>query len=172
MLCPSFYRAEIVQNPSWLDRLFDRMRRRVIGFLQSRTRPGFCGVMTTDNLRPVSLLIAALGGEGGGVLSDWLIAAANMEGYPAQATSIPGVAQQTGATTYYVEIFPKQWSEFGSLKPVLALSPTQGNLDVMVATEFLRSRACHRKRLDHSGPHAADRLQPSHVFNPRKERDE
>lgn len=95
--------------------------------------------MTAEDLRPLSLLIAALGGEGGGVLSEWLIAAANAEGYPAQATSIPGVAQRTGATTYYIEIFPKRWPELGSEKPILALSPTQGNVDVMVATEFLEA---------------------------------
>jgi indolepyruvate ferredoxin oxidoreductase alpha subunit len=39
VLCPSFYRAEIVQNPSFMDRLFDRVRRRIIAFLQSRSRP-------------------------------------------------------------------------------------------------------------------------------------
>lgn len=39
VLCPSFYRAEIVQNPSFFDRLFDRFRRRVIGFLQRHSQP-------------------------------------------------------------------------------------------------------------------------------------
>jgi indolepyruvate ferredoxin oxidoreductase alpha subunit len=34
VLCPSFFRAEIVQNPSWRDRLLDRVRRTVIGWLQ------------------------------------------------------------------------------------------------------------------------------------------
>ncbi len=56
--------------------------------------------------RPITILIAALGGEGGGVMADWLMEAATASGYPAQATSIPGVAQRTGATTYYLEIFP------------------------------------------------------------------
>ncbi len=49
--------------------------------------------------RPVTLLIAALGGEGGGVLAEWIIAAARALDYPVQSTSIPGVAQRTGATT-------------------------------------------------------------------------
>jgi indolepyruvate ferredoxin oxidoreductase beta subunit len=48
--------------------------------------------------RPVSILIAALGGQGGGVLTDWIVGAAEHAGLPAQATSIPGVAQRTGAT--------------------------------------------------------------------------
>jgi len=34
VLCPSFWRAEIIQNPSRLDRWLDRWRRRAIGWLQ------------------------------------------------------------------------------------------------------------------------------------------
>ncbi len=62
--------------------------------------------MTTAAPRPVSVLIAALGGQGGGVLTDWIVAAAEHAGLAAQATSIPGVAQRTGATTYYLEVHP------------------------------------------------------------------
>ena len=57
----------------------------------------------TNNTQPISLLLCALGGEGGGILTDWLVEAARHAGYAAQATSIPGVAQRTGATTYYME---------------------------------------------------------------------
>ena len=53
----------------------------------------------TDAARPVTLLIAALGGEGGGVLTDWIVSAAEASGLAVQSTSIPGVAQRTGATT-------------------------------------------------------------------------
>ena len=60
--------------------------------------------------RPLTILIAALGGEGGGVLADWIVQAAQAEDFPVQATSVPGVAQRTGATTYYIEIFPQQRS--------------------------------------------------------------
>jgi biotin transporter BioY len=56
--------------------------------------------------RPITILIAALGGEGGGVLTDWIVAAATQCGFPIQSTSIPGVAQRTGATTYYIEFVP------------------------------------------------------------------
>ena len=56
--------------------------------------------------RPVTLLLLALGGEGGGVLHDWIVDAAIEAGYPVQATSIPGVAQRTGATSYYIELLP------------------------------------------------------------------
>ena len=33
VLCPSFYRAEIIRNPSWWDRVFHRVRQTVIGWL-------------------------------------------------------------------------------------------------------------------------------------------
>ncbi len=41
VLCPSFYRAEIIQNPSPWDRLVHGFRRRVIGLLQGRERPTY-----------------------------------------------------------------------------------------------------------------------------------
>ena len=85
--------------------------------------------------RPVSILIAALGGQGGGVLTEWIVGAAAHAGYPAQATSIPGVAQRTGATTYYVEVFP----EAGGPEPVFSLYPTPGDVDVIVASELLEA---------------------------------
>src|SRR5206468_1852464 len=52
----------------------------------------------------VSLLIPAVGGQGGGVLSEWIVEAAALDSYRAHGTSIPGVAQRTGSTTYYVEL--------------------------------------------------------------------
>jgi indolepyruvate ferredoxin oxidoreductase, alpha subunit len=33
VLCPSFWRADIVQNPRWLDRAFFRLRQWAIGAL-------------------------------------------------------------------------------------------------------------------------------------------
>ncbi|MCC6778451.1 MAG: indolepyruvate oxidoreductase subunit beta family protein [Hyphomicrobiales bacterium] len=89
--------------------------------------------------RPVTLLIAALGGEGGGVLTDWTVAAATHAGLPVQSTSIPGVAQRTGATTYYIEVVPTPWSALGDRRPVLALHPGIGDVDIMVASELLEA---------------------------------
>jgi indolepyruvate ferredoxin oxidoreductase beta subunit len=89
--------------------------------------------------RPITILIAALGGEGGGVMADWLMEAATHAGYPAQATSIPGVAQRTGATTYYLEIYPAQRAALGGKEPVLSLTPSPGNVDVMVASELVEA---------------------------------
>ena len=89
--------------------------------------------------RPITILIAALGGEGGGVMADWLMEAATESGLPAQATSIPGVAQRTGATTYYLEIYPLRRSELGGREPVLSLTPSPGNVDIMVASELIEA---------------------------------
>jgi indolepyruvate ferredoxin oxidoreductase alpha subunit len=36
VLCPSFYRADVISNPTRWDRWRDRLRRRVIGWLQAR----------------------------------------------------------------------------------------------------------------------------------------
>ncbi len=94
--------------------------------------------MTTTQ-RPVTLLIAALGGEGGGVLANWIVNAAADLGLPVQSTSIPGVAQRTGSTTYYIEIFPTPWRELGGKRPVLALAPGVGDIDVMAASELLEA---------------------------------
>jgi indolepyruvate ferredoxin oxidoreductase beta subunit len=89
--------------------------------------------------RPITILIAALGGEGGGVMADWLMEAATASGYPAQATSIPGVAQRTGATTYYLEIYPEKKDKLNGKEPVLSLTPSPGNVDVMVASELIEA---------------------------------
>ncbi|MEO8135079.1 MAG: indolepyruvate oxidoreductase subunit beta family protein [Betaproteobacteria bacterium] len=89
--------------------------------------------------QPVTLLICALGGEGGGVLSEWVVDAALQAGYAAQSTSIPGVAQRTGATTYYVEIFPAPLSRLGGMTPVFSLYPVPGALDLLVSSELLET---------------------------------
>ncbi len=103
--------------------------------------------MTTTVTR---VLIAALGGEGGGVLAEWLVQCAQQAGWVAQATSVPDVAQRTGSTSYYIE-----WAGEGAgagadadrgsgaptahAVPVFALSPMPGRVDVVVASEWLET---------------------------------
>jgi len=89
--------------------------------------------------QPITILVAALGGEGGGVLAEWLVETALQAGYPAQSTSIPGVAQRTGATTYYVEIFPEAEAALGGRRPILSLLPLPGCIDLVVASELLEA---------------------------------
>ena len=88
---------------------------------------------------PITLLVCALGGEGGGVLTEWLVDTARRAGYPAQATSVPGVAQRTGATTYYLEVLPIPLAELGGRQPVFSLSPVPGGVDALVSTELLET---------------------------------
>jgi indolepyruvate ferredoxin oxidoreductase beta subunit len=87
-------------------------------------------------LRPTTILVSAIGGEGGGVLAGWIVGAARRAGYPVQSTSIPGVAQRTGATTYYIEIFPVPVAELGDRLPVMGIYPGIGDIDIMIASEF------------------------------------
>ena len=177
VLCPSFYRAELIRNPTWRDRALHRFRQTVIVRLngvdatssppplrgRDRERgeslspnssvtplpnpppqggrefaPASRTFAKLDN-RPITLLIAALGGEGGGVLTNWIVVAAANSGFPVQSTSIPGVAQRTGATTYYVEIVPMQSRELGARRPVLALAPGIGDIDILVASELMEA---------------------------------
>lgn len=85
--------------------------------------------------RPISFAILAMGGQGGGVLADWIVRLAEGQGWVAQSTSVPGVAQRTGATLYYIECMPPQ----DGLNPVLSLMPTPGDVDVVMAAEFMEA---------------------------------
>ncbi|MEI7447432.1 MAG: 2-oxoacid:acceptor oxidoreductase family protein, partial [Burkholderiales bacterium] len=86
-----------------------------------------------------------MGGEGGGVLADWIVDLAESNGFLAQATSVPGVAQRTGATIYYVELFPEAAARAAGREPVLALMPTPGEVDVVIASELMEAgRAIQR----------------------------
>lgn len=85
--------------------------------------------------KPISIAILAMGGQGGGVLADWVVALAEAEGWVAQSTSVPGVAQRTGATIYYVEMMKAKDGRM----PVLSLMPTPGDVDVVLAAEFMEA---------------------------------
>ena len=96
-------------------------------------------------VRPITIAVLALGGEGGGVLADWIVDVAEHGGYLAQATSVPGVAQRTGATVYYLELFPKNAAQAAGRAPVLALMPMPGDVDVVLASELMEAaRALER----------------------------
>ena len=130
--------------------------------------------------RTIRIAILAMGGEGGGVLAGWIVETAEANGWIAQQTSIPGVAQRTGATNYYVELFPltsgvgprgsdTRHAEAGRAdqgsptcssegvglrnglsptserKPVMALSPMPGEVDIVLASELMEAcRAIQR----------------------------
>ncbi|WP_233830477.1 indolepyruvate oxidoreductase subunit beta family protein [Paraburkholderia sp. ZP32-5] len=93
---------------------------------------------------PIKIAILAMGGEGGGVLADWIVSLAETGGYFAQTTSVPGVAQRTGATIYYIELFPGA-TQPGARAPVFALTPLPGDVDIVLASELMEAgRAVQR----------------------------
>ncbi len=100
---------------------------------------------TVPATRAVTVAILAMGGEGGGVLADWLVDAAEASDLIAQSTSVPGVAQRTGATIYYLEFFPAAEARAAEQEPVLALMPAPGDVDVVIASELMEAgRAVQR----------------------------
>ncbi|MDG1066482.1 MAG: indolepyruvate oxidoreductase subunit beta family protein [Luminiphilus sp.] len=87
----------------------------------------------TASLKTINMLVAALGGEGGGVLTNWLIEVAKRSGWYCQSTSLAGVAQRTGATIYYLEFIPRSTN---GPEPVMSLFPAQGDIDIAVTSEI------------------------------------
>ncbi|MBV2182208.1 MAG: indolepyruvate oxidoreductase subunit beta family protein [Castellaniella sp.] len=93
---------------------------------------------------PIKIAILAMGGEGGGVLADWIVDLGEESGWFAQTTSVPGVAQRTGATIYYVELLPGAGVS-GTPSPVLAQAPMPGDVDIVLASELMEAgRAVQR----------------------------
>ncbi|MBU9699658.1 indolepyruvate oxidoreductase subunit beta family protein [Rhodobacteraceae bacterium HSP-20] len=84
----------------------------------------------------IKLAILAVGGQGGGVLTGWIEDLARANGYAAQATSVAGVAQRTGATVYYIEMAPHR---AGEPMPIFSLMPAAGDVDVMVTAEMMEA---------------------------------
>ena len=95
-----------------------------------------------DTRRPIAIAVMAMGGQGGGVVVDWIVALAEKQGWLVQATSVPGVAQRTGATVYYVEIIEADGS---GRRPVLSLMPVPGEVDIVIGAELMEAgRAMQR----------------------------
>ncbi len=88
--------------------------------------------------RRITIAILALGGQGGGVLADWILDTARTQGFVAQGTSVPGVAQRTGSTVYYIEMVPRPTGDNRD-PPVLALNPVPGDVDIVIASELMEA---------------------------------
>ncbi len=79
----------------------------------------------------IKLAIMAVGGQGGGVLTNWIDSMARSAGYACQATSVAGVAQRTGATIYYLEMAQDP--------AVFSLAPAAGDVDIVIAAELMEA---------------------------------
>jgi hypothetical protein len=154
VLCPSFYRADIIHNPTWFDRFVSGLRRAVIGFLQRRRdarRDRLRGLTRNErhHERPIGDADADAvhdrtadlhrrhghGRPGRRRARRLDRGARRAQGWHAQSTSVPGVAQRTGATIYYVEMLPPK----GGRAPILSLMPAQGEVDVVLASELMEA---------------------------------
>ncbi|MGI9203190.1 MAG: indolepyruvate oxidoreductase subunit beta family protein [Woeseiaceae bacterium] len=92
--------------------------------------------MADSRERPISIAMLALGGQGGGVLTGWMVSTAEANGYIAQSTYVAGVAQRTGATVYCVELFPKSSLDNAGRMPVFTPYPIPGDVDLVIAGEM------------------------------------
>lgn len=109
---------------------------------------------------PLSLLICALGGDGGGVLAGWITRAAVASGVETLRTSIPGVAQRTGATTYYLE--------FANQAGRGQLQAAPGRVDVVVATELAElARAMSRHFVNPQRTHVISSTHRAYTISER-----
>ena len=86
--------------------------------------------------RPITIAILALGGQGGGVLTKWLVDMAEANGFLAQSTYVAGVAQRTGATVYCVELYPAEGALKHGRPPVFTPYPVPGDVDLVIAGEL------------------------------------
>jgi len=82
----------------------------------------------------IKILLPAVGGQGGGVLTEWLFQAFLLEGYEVQGISLPGLSQRGGSTVYYLEVCADK-TENGNI--LFSQHPVPGDVDVIVAQEFL-----------------------------------
>lgn len=88
---------------------------------------------------PIKIALLAVGGDGGGVLTEWITKLAEGKGYWAQYTYIAGVAQRTGATVYYIELYPLKEMEVGADLPILSQMPAPQDVDILLATELMEA---------------------------------
>jgi indolepyruvate ferredoxin oxidoreductase, beta subunit len=92
-----------------------------------------------DQTQPLSIVVMAMGGQGGGVLVDWIVLLCASQGWAVQSTSVPGVAQRTGATNYYIETLPLPANAPASLRPVFSLVAVPGEVDIVIGAELMEA---------------------------------
>jgi indolepyruvate ferredoxin oxidoreductase beta subunit len=83
----------------------------------------------------IKILIPAVGGQGGGVLTEWLVQAFLLEEFEVQGIGLPGLSQRGGSTVYYLEAHPKV--NPNEKRVIFSQYPVPGDVDVILAQEFL-----------------------------------
>lgn len=85
-----------------------------------------------NNDRTRRILIGTVGGQGGGVLSAWLVRGLINYGWDAISIGLLGISQRAGTVTYYVEAAPK--SKMRRVNSVFAMA---GDVDLLIGQELL-----------------------------------
>ncbi|MBT9282057.1 MAG: indolepyruvate oxidoreductase subunit beta family protein [Hydrogenibacillus schlegelii] len=87
--------------------------------------------MENDKRRIVRMLIGTVGGQGGGVLTNWLVRGLYRSGWFAQSIGVLGLAQRSGTVTYYVE------ARSGLDRPMISVYAAPGDVDILLGQELL-----------------------------------
>lgn len=82
--------------------------------------------------RATRVLIGTVGGQGGSVLSDWLVHGLLNAGWRAMSIGLLGLSQRAGTVTYYCEAMPG-----GGKTPVTSMFATPGDVDLILGQELL-----------------------------------
>ena len=159
VLCPSFYEMKLVTTraggAAWLD-------ARPPG----RHRPSRRGERVSDAAL-LGLLIPAVGGQGGGVLSEWIVDAATI----ARPSGARHVDPGRGATHGLHPVLRGSSSRRATRPPRVSLYPVPGALDVLLAPELLEVGRHDRARLPVAGPHHDHHEHAPALLDPREDRD-
>ncbi|MBI4114644.1 MAG: 2-oxoacid:acceptor oxidoreductase family protein [Candidatus Niyogibacteria bacterium] len=86
-----------------------------------------------NNQRRYRILIASMGGQGGGFIGEGIRQAAEDAGFQTLGVSLPGLAQRGGEVTYYVEF------AVGFEKILLSPYPVEKEIDVLIGQELLEA---------------------------------
>jgi indolepyruvate ferredoxin oxidoreductase beta subunit len=78
------------------------------------------------------VLIGTVGGQGGGVLSDWLVRGLLNAGWQATSIGLLGLSQRAGTVTYYCEAMPQR-----ERRVVSSVFATPGDVDLILGQELL-----------------------------------
>ncbi|MCS7223429.1 MAG: 2-oxoacid:acceptor oxidoreductase family protein [Armatimonadetes bacterium] len=81
---------------------------------------------------PLTVLISAVGGQGGQLFAQWLFEAGRQAGYYPVGVGLPGLSQREGATVYYIEFFKDPVSTC-----FFSPFPEKGNTHLVIGLEFL-----------------------------------
>ncbi len=88
--------------------------------------------MDEKSKEPITVLISAVGGQGGQLFAQWLFDAGRLAGYYPVGVGLPGLSQREGATVYYIEFFPDP-EQTGLFSPF----PEKGCVRLLIGLELL-----------------------------------